>query len=98
MLKVGHKIKKIEEGIEGIDNKQAKEEAKRRWAELQKKITWRNHRYLSGAIKQLQYERNHVAHPSTEKLEKQGKLKGNISFQNVNEIIDVWIISMSLHA
>jgi hypothetical protein len=77
----------------------------RRWEELKKRIG-KDFKKLIKAIRRLQDERNNVAHPGSldEKgarsaaveLEKQGKLAGPISFENVENIIELWITSNSL--
>lgn len=94
-----YKVSYIEEDINGMKDKQSKDEARRRWDDLKRKLNWKEKLYPR-AMKWIQTERNITAHPSDlnkEKLVKSakvmkesGKLTGWQSFSCVNELIEIW--------
>ncbi|PFX21084.1 hypothetical protein AWC38_SpisGene14450 [Stylophora pistillata] len=92
-------LKNIEEDIEEIEHKGARQEAKYKWEELKKKLNW-NKSLHPRILKAIRKERNIVAHPSSltkglllrsvEDMKEAGKLGGWKSFSRVNEIINIW--------
>ena len=93
-----HQIEHIEEDIEkAIKDTELKEEAKRRWADLKKKLNWDQKSHLR-TIKSLKWRRNRTAHPPlnetvlTESLDVM-KTNGEIGPRNVpsvEELIHMW--------
>ena len=93
-----HQIEHIEEDIEkAIKDTELKEEAKRRWADLKKKLNWDQKSHLR-TIKSLKKRRNRTAHPPlnetvlTESLDVM-KTNGEIGPRNapsVEELIHMW--------
>lgn len=96
--KSSHKIKHIEEDIENeIKDAEPKEEAKRRWADLKKKLKWDQRLHLR-TIKSLKCRRNKTAHPplnetvlsqSLDVMKKHGEL-GWRDAPVVEELIQMW--------
>ena len=96
--KSSHKIDHIEEDIENeIKDAEPKEEAKRRWADLKKKLKWDQRLHLR-TIKSLKCRRNKTAHPplnetvlsqSLDVMKKHGEL-GWRDAPRVEELIQMW--------
>lgn len=96
--KNSYRVKYIEEDIEALEDKQEKDEAKKRWVALQKKLNWKKLRHTR-AMKSVLDKRNVTAHPdlneeelvrSTKAMEQDGKLTGWLSAECVNELIKMW--------
>ena len=96
--KSSHKIDHIEEDIENeIKDTGPKEEAKRRWADLKKKLKWDQRLHLR-MIKSLKCRRNKTAHPlldetvlweSLDLMKKHGVI-GERDAPRVEELIHMW--------
>ena len=57
-----YKVKHIEEDIEELEDEHEKDEAKKRWDALKKKLNW-NKTHHTRAMKSIQCTRNDAAHP-----------------------------------
>lgn len=96
--KSSHKIDHIEEDIENeIKDTGPKQEAKRRWADLKKKLNWDQRLHLR-MIKSLKCRRNKTAHPllnetvlweSLDLMKKHGVI-GERDAPRVEELIHMW--------
>ena len=98
--RTSYKVKHIKEDIEELEDEQQKAEAQERWAELKKKVHWKNVQHTR-AMKSIQGIRNDTAHPKLDEkllvdsanlMEKNGKLSGYYSAARVNELIEIWKI------
>jgi len=96
--KKSYKIKHIEEDIDELDDEEHKREAKKRWADLKKKLKWKGRRHAR-AMKSIQESRNMTAHPELSEqmlvssagvMEKAGKLTDWHDSACVQELIEMW--------
>ena len=96
--KKSYKVKHIEEDIEELEDEREKDEAKKRWNALKKKINWKKTKHTR-AMKSIQDNRNDTAHPdfdenllvnSARLMNQAGKLTGWRSAACVNELIEMW--------
>ena len=93
-----YKVKTIRRDVEKLPKtEEEKEAARQKWTELQKKLNW-NEMYEE-AVKLLQENRNVDAHPkitvkllheAADVMEAKGNLKGWLSRECVDVLIDMW--------
>lgn len=93
-----YKVKHIEEDIEELEDGRQKDEARKRWDALKKKLNWKKTKHTR-AMKSIQDNRNDTAHPdldeklvvsSAKLMEQEGKLTGWHSAACVDELIEMW--------
>lgn len=93
-----YKVKFIDEDIARMEG-DLKDQAIERWDELKRKIGWDNINHPR-ILKEIQKERNIVAHPglltkelllqSADLMQEAGKLHGRSSLACVHEVIEIW--------
>ena len=93
-----YKVKHIEEDIEELKDERQKDEAKKRWNALKKKLNWKKTHHTR-AMKSIQCTRNVAAHPeldeklivcSAKLMEQEGRLTDWHSPACVQELIEMW--------
>ena len=93
-----YKVKHIEEDIQELEDERQKDEAKKRWVALKRKLNWKKTKYTR-AMKSIQDNRNDTAHPdlnekllisSVKLMDQEGKLTGWHTAECVNELIEMW--------
>ncbi|KXJ08514.1 myosin-9 [Exaiptasia diaphana] len=93
-----YKVKNIERDVKKlVQTDEERNAAKKRWEILKSKLNWCEE--VEEAIKSLQDSRNLEAHPPIDEtllhkyasaLEEDGILKGWLSLERVNKLIDIW--------
>lgn len=95
--KKSYRVKHINEDIDELDDEQQKEEARKKWSELKKKL--KCDRRHTRAMNSIQEGRNMTAHQdidedivdtSVKLMDRAGKLTGWQSLACVNELIEMW--------